>query len=35
LSEYFLGEDKRYFTEFTFGVRTATGDTEGEPESRG
>lgn len=33
LSEYFLGEDKRYFTEFTFGVRTATGDTEGEPES--
>ncbi|MGE5579183.1 MAG: tRNA pseudouridine(55) synthase TruB [Bacillota bacterium] len=33
LSEYFLGEDKRYFTEFTFGVRTATGDTEGEPEA--
>jgi len=30
LSEYFLGEDKRYFTEFTFGVRTVTGDVEGE-----
>lgn len=30
LSEYFLGEDKRYFAEFTFGIRTATGDTEGE-----
>ena len=30
LSEYFLGEDKRYLAEFTFGVRTVTGDTEGE-----
>ncbi len=30
LSEYFLGEDKRYFAEFTFGVRTDTGDTDGE-----
>lgn len=30
LAEYFLGEDKRYLAEFTFGVRTDTGDTEGE-----
>jgi len=30
LSEYFLGEDKRYFAEFTFGVRTDTGDTDGD-----
>lgn len=29
LSEYFLGEDKRYLAEFTFGVRTDTGDTDG------
>lgn len=29
LSEYFLGEDKRYFSEFTFGIRTDTGDTDG------
>jgi tRNA pseudouridine55 synthase len=29
LSEYFLGEDKRYFAEFTFGLRTDTGDTDG------
>lgn len=30
LSEYFLGEDKRYFAEFTFGIRTDTGDTDGQ-----
>lgn len=29
LSEFFLGEDKRYLAEFTFGVRTDTGDTDG------
>jgi tRNA pseudouridine55 synthase len=30
LSEYFLGEDKRYFAEFTFGLKTDTGDTDGQ-----
>lgn len=29
LSEYFLGDDKRYFAEFTFGLSTKTGDTDG------
>ena len=29
LTEYFLGEDKRYLAEFTFGVRTDTGDLDG------
>ena len=29
LAEYFLGEDKRYFAQFTFGIRTDTGDTDG------
>lgn len=29
LSEYFLVEDKRYLAEFTFGVSTDTGDTDG------
>lgn len=29
LSEYFLIEDKRYFAEFTFGLLTDTGDTDG------
>ena len=29
LTEYFLGEDKRYLAEFTFGIRTDTGDLDG------
>lgn len=29
LSEYFLGEDKRYFAEFRFGVTSDTGDMDG------
>lgn len=33
LSEYFLVEDKRYFAEFTFGVSTDTGDTDGRIEA--
>lgn len=34
LSEYFLVEDKRYFAEFTFGISTDTGDTDGRAEDR-
>ncbi len=30
LSEYFLGEDKRYFAEFTFGATSDSGDLDGD-----
>lgn len=33
LAEYFMVEDKRYLAEFTFGLRTDTGDTDGKVES--